>query len=145
MVPCDVRAARTMSSTRAAWYPRPAKTPRPASSSRRSVRRPCARSSRPCAGRPGWAPSRDGDDLYVASASAGGGPDGRAAVTGTDPAREPMLAATLREAARRFADVPAVVTEQGWALTYRELDRVSDEVAVGLARRGLRSGDVLAL
>jgi acyl-CoA synthetase (AMP-forming)/AMP-acid ligase II len=56
-----------------------------------------------------------------------------------------MLAATLREAARRFADVPAVVTEQGWALTYRELDRVSDEVAVGLARRGLRAGDVLAL
>jgi acyl-CoA synthetase (AMP-forming)/AMP-acid ligase II len=56
-----------------------------------------------------------------------------------------MLAATLREAARRFADVPAAVTEDGWALTYRDLDRISDEVAAGLTRRGLRSGDVLAL
>lgn len=56
-----------------------------------------------------------------------------------------MLAATLREAARRFADVPAVVTEQGWTLTYRDLDRVSDELAVGLGQRGLGPGDVLAL
>ena len=56
-----------------------------------------------------------------------------------------MLAATLREAARRFADVPAVVTEDGWALTYLDLDRISDEVAVGLTRRGVQPGDVLAL
>jgi acyl-CoA synthetase (AMP-forming)/AMP-acid ligase II len=56
-----------------------------------------------------------------------------------------MLAATLREAARRFAQVPASVTEDGWALTYQDLDRISDELAVGLTRHGLRPGDVLAL
>lgn len=56
-----------------------------------------------------------------------------------------MLAATLREAARRFGEVPAYVTEAGWTLSYRDLDRVSDEVAVGLARRGLGGGDVCAL
>jgi acyl-CoA synthetase (AMP-forming)/AMP-acid ligase II len=56
-----------------------------------------------------------------------------------------MLAATLREAARRFADAPAYVTEGRWPLSFRDLDRVSDEVAVGLSQRGLELGDVLAL
>jgi acyl-CoA synthetase (AMP-forming)/AMP-acid ligase II len=56
-----------------------------------------------------------------------------------------MLPATAREAARRFADATAYVAPDGWALTYRDLDRVSDELAVGLTRRGLTSGDVLAL
>ncbi len=56
-----------------------------------------------------------------------------------------MLAATLREAARRFADSPAYVTEGGWPLSFADLDRVSDELAVGLSRRGLERGDVLAL
>ena len=56
-----------------------------------------------------------------------------------------MLPAIAREAARRFADATAYVAPDGWALSYRELDRVSDELAVGLARRGLTSGDVLAL
>jgi acyl-CoA synthetase (AMP-forming)/AMP-acid ligase II len=56
-----------------------------------------------------------------------------------------MLAATLREAARRFADEPAYVAEAGWPLSYRFLDRASDEAAVGMARRGLRAHDVLAL
>lgn len=56
-----------------------------------------------------------------------------------------MLAATLREAANRFAAAPAYVTEEGWPLSFAELDRVSDEVAVGLQRRGLSVGDVLAL
>lgn len=56
-----------------------------------------------------------------------------------------MLAVTLREAARRFADTPAYLTEAGWALSFTDLDRISDEAAVGLARRGLESGDVLAL
>lgn len=56
-----------------------------------------------------------------------------------------MLSATAREAARRFADATAYVAPDGWTLGYRDLDRVSDEVAVGLARRGLAEGDVLAL
>jgi len=37
------------------------------------------------------------------------------------------------------------VTEQGWSLTYEEIDRISDEVAAGLAREGVREGDVVAL
>ncbi len=56
-----------------------------------------------------------------------------------------MLPAIAREAARRFADATAYVAPDGWALSYRDLDRVSDELAVGLARRGLTAGDVLAL
>jgi acyl-CoA synthetase (AMP-forming)/AMP-acid ligase II len=56
-----------------------------------------------------------------------------------------MLGATLREAARRFGNLPAYVTSDGWSLSYAELDRVSDEVAAGLARRGLAEGDVLGL
>ncbi len=56
-----------------------------------------------------------------------------------------MLPATTREAARRFADATAYVTASGWPVTYRDLDRVSDEVAVGMALRGVREGDVVAL
>jgi acyl-CoA synthetase (AMP-forming)/AMP-acid ligase II len=55
------------------------------------------------------------------------------------------LPATCREAARRFGDRTAYVTDGGWSLTYTELDRVSDEVAAGLAARGLHEGEVLAL
>jgi acyl-CoA synthetase (AMP-forming)/AMP-acid ligase II len=56
-----------------------------------------------------------------------------------------MLPATTREAARRFADATAYITASGWPITYRDLDVVSDEVAVGMARRGVRAGDVVAL
>lgn len=56
-----------------------------------------------------------------------------------------MLPATITEAARRFTDRTAYVTESGWSLTYEAIDRISDEVAVGLARRGLGAGGVLAL
>jgi len=56
-----------------------------------------------------------------------------------------MLPATTAAAARRFADRTAYVTEAGWSLTYADLDRISDELAVGLARRGLTEGAVLAL
>src|SRR5215831_20087121 len=56
-----------------------------------------------------------------------------------------MLPAIAHEAAKRFADATAYVAPGGWTLTYRELDRMSDEVAAGLARRGLAAGDVLAL
>src|SRR6266568_4973263 len=118
-----------MSSTRAAWYPRSAKTRMPASNSLRIVRRPCARRSRCCAGVPDGPRRVDLDRLWSADLY--------------DLAT--MLPAIAREAARRFADVTAYVAPDGWALSYRELDRVSDELAVGLARRGLTSGDVLAL
>ena len=56
-----------------------------------------------------------------------------------------MLAATLREAARRFGGSPAYITAAGWPLSYSDLDRVSDEVAAGMHRRGVTAGDVVAL
>jgi acyl-CoA synthetase (AMP-forming)/AMP-acid ligase II len=56
-----------------------------------------------------------------------------------------MLAATTREAARRFGDRTAYVTEAGWTLSYRDLDVVSDELAAGIAASGVREGDVVAL
>ena len=56
-----------------------------------------------------------------------------------------MLATTVNEAARRFAHRTAYMTEAGWPLSYADIDRASDEVAVGLARRGVREGDVVAL
>src|SRR2546429_911359 len=118
-----------MSSTRAAWCPRSAKTRMPASNSFRIVRRPCARRSRCCAGVPDGPRRVDLDrpwsgDLYDLAT---------------------MLPAIAREAARRFADATAYVAPDGWTLSYRDLDRASDELAVGLARRGLTAGDVLAL
>jgi acyl-CoA synthetase (AMP-forming)/AMP-acid ligase II len=56
-----------------------------------------------------------------------------------------MLPATTAAAARRFADRIAYVSEAGRPLTYAEIDRISDEVAVGLARRGVGEGSVVAL
>lgn len=55
------------------------------------------------------------------------------------------LTSCLAEAARRFGDAPVYEAENGLVLSYAELDRVSGEVAAGLARRGLGAGDVLAL
>lgn len=101
------------------------------------MRRPWARSSRCIAGVP------------VASPSPPAGRDGRGRFRPSF--RFPlldsltMLPATAREAARRFGDAPAYVTPSGWSITYADLDRVSDELAVGLARRGVREGDVVAL
>ncbi len=56
-----------------------------------------------------------------------------------------MLPRITREAAERFGDATAYVAPAGWALTHTDLDRVSDRVAAGLARRGVRAGDVVAL
>jgi len=56
-----------------------------------------------------------------------------------------MLPAIAREAAERFGDAIAYVAPDGWTLTYRDLDRISDELAVGLSHRGLEAGGVLAL
>ncbi|MGO9876489.1 MAG: class I adenylate-forming enzyme family protein, partial [Acidimicrobiia bacterium] len=56
-----------------------------------------------------------------------------------------MIPTTVAEAARRFADRIAYVTELGWSLSYQDVDRISDEVAGGLAREGVREGGVVAL
>lgn len=56
------------------------------------------------------------------------------------------VAATVREAARRFGDRAAFVAADGWALSYADLDRLSDEVAAGFAvDHGVGEGDVVAL
>ncbi|MCU1468845.1 MAG: AMP-dependent synthetase and ligase [Actinomycetia bacterium] len=57
----------------------------------------------------------------------------------------PGLPWTIAEAARRFADRTAYVTPLGWSMTYDDVDRISDEVAVGLAARGVRGGDVVGV
>jgi len=56
-----------------------------------------------------------------------------------------MIPETVREAARRHGDAIAYVGPTGLSISYAQLDRVSDEVAVGLAARGVREGDVVAL
>ena len=57
----------------------------------------------------------------------------------------PLLAETVAEAACRFGDRAAFQLADGTELSYRELDRASDEVAAGLAGRGLGPGNVLLL
>jgi acyl-CoA synthetase (AMP-forming)/AMP-acid ligase II len=56
-----------------------------------------------------------------------------------------VLAETAAEAARRFGDRVAFVTDDGLSLTYDEFNRLADETAVGLAERGVGEGDVVAL
>ena len=56
-----------------------------------------------------------------------------------------MLGELIGEAARRFGASPAFVAAEGWVGLVRDLDRLSDEVAAGLRRRGVRQGDVVAL
>jgi acyl-CoA synthetase (AMP-forming)/AMP-acid ligase II len=51
----------------------------------------------------------------------------------------------IGEAARRFDASPALVAAEGWVVSYRDLDRLSDGAAAGLRRRGVRQGDVVAL
>ena len=56
-----------------------------------------------------------------------------------------MLPRITREASRRFGDATAYVAPAGWAITYTDVDRLSDRVAAGLTARGLGLGDVVAL
>lgn len=58
-----------------------------------------------------------------------------------------MLGRTVREAARRFGGRTAYVEafDPRRRVTYAELDRLSDEVATGLAGEGLSAGHVLVL
>lgn len=56
-----------------------------------------------------------------------------------------MLGRVTREASERFGDATAYVAADGWGLSYRDLDRLSDEAAAGLAARGVGIGDVVSL
>ncbi len=56
-----------------------------------------------------------------------------------------MLDAVVREAAARYGDAALYVTPEGSELSYAELDRLSDDVALGLRARGVGVGDVVAL
>jgi acyl-CoA synthetase (AMP-forming)/AMP-acid ligase II len=56
-----------------------------------------------------------------------------------------VLGKVARAAASRFTDTPLLVTEDGRTLSYAELDRLSDELAAGFVRRGLRPGEVLSV
>src|SRR4051794_10281810 len=56
-----------------------------------------------------------------------------------------MLGRVARVAAERFGDDTAYVAPAGWSLSYRALDEMADEVASGLAARGVGEGDVVAL
>src|ERR1019366_3285598 len=56
-----------------------------------------------------------------------------------------MLVETAVEAARRFGDRPAFVTDEGLSLGYAEFHRICDETAVGMAELGVAEGDVVAL
>ncbi len=63
-----------------------------------------------------------------------------------------MLPETVREAARRFGERTAYVIEppggtwrDGFGISYAALDRLSDEAAAGLARRGVHAGARVAL
>jgi acyl-CoA synthetase (AMP-forming)/AMP-acid ligase II len=56
-----------------------------------------------------------------------------------------MLDELSHEASKRFGDATAYVSVGGWRLSYRDLDRLSDEAAVGLTRMSVGPGDVVAL
>src|SRR5262249_21228229 len=149
-----VRAARTMSSTRAAWKPRSPNTRIPASSNRRIVLRPCARNSRVRAGAPGTpsslrrrrprSPFRG--DVYASLMVSEVRHDDRSSPAAATESPSPTtLAETIVAAANRFGERNAYVTEGGWFVTYADIDRISDEVAGGFAKRGVGIGDVVAL
>jgi acyl-CoA synthetase (AMP-forming)/AMP-acid ligase II len=55
-----------------------------------------------------------------------------------------VLDATVREAARRFADAPALVCS-GEAISFAQLDQLASRRAAALAQIGVRAGDVAAL
>ena len=56
-----------------------------------------------------------------------------------------VLDTVVPEAARRFGDHPALLAADGTPVSYVDLDRRSDGVAVGLSRRGIGLGAVVAL
>ncbi|MEC9000764.1 MAG: class I adenylate-forming enzyme family protein [Actinomycetota bacterium] len=57
----------------------------------------------------------------------------------------PFLGAVVTDAARRYGNRAAFRLPSGTELSYRDLDRLADEVAAGLTARGLDEGAVLLL
>jgi len=58
---------------------------------------------------------------------------------------EPALASAAREAARTYGDLALCTWGEGNTLSFSELDRLSDEVAVWMRLRGIGPGDVVLL
>jgi len=56
-----------------------------------------------------------------------------------------LLASIARGAATRNGDRAVIITPSGWSVSFRDLDRLSDEVAGSLAERGITTGDPVAL
>ena len=56
-----------------------------------------------------------------------------------------MFAQIVREAGARYGDRAAYVTPDGSELSYADLDRLSNDAAVGLRNRGIAEGSVVAL
>ncbi|MBI2168880.1 MAG: long-chain fatty acid--CoA ligase [Actinobacteria bacterium] len=56
-----------------------------------------------------------------------------------------MFAQSLRDAARRFGPRPLLIDAAGQPWTYSDVDRLSDEVAAGMAAVGVREREVVAL
>src|SRR5580698_7709489 len=56
-----------------------------------------------------------------------------------------MLVEIAAEAALRFGDRPAFVSDEGLTLSYAQFNTLAEEVAVVLAQRGVVEGDVVAL
>lgn len=56
-----------------------------------------------------------------------------------------MLGSQVTKAAARFGPAPVLVAPDGHPLSYEDLDRHSDEVATGLAARGVGPGSVVGL
>jgi acyl-CoA synthetase (AMP-forming)/AMP-acid ligase II len=50
-----------------------------------------------------------------------------------------------RRAAVDFSETDVYLTEDGWGITYRQLDRAADEAAAGLRARGVEEGAAVAL
>lgn len=56
-----------------------------------------------------------------------------------------MLTRIARRVAADFADTAAYRTQQGWGISYADLDRAADEAAAGLSARGVAERDAVAL
>jgi len=56
-----------------------------------------------------------------------------------------MISELVHDAASRWGDTTAVVSPQGWAVSYDRLDALATEVTAGLAGLGIGDGDVVAL
>jgi acyl-CoA synthetase (AMP-forming)/AMP-acid ligase II len=55
------------------------------------------------------------------------------------------MATITRNASERYGNQSAIVTPDGWSLSFADLDRLSDEVACAWTIRGLVPGDVVTL